>query len=337
MAIDQVIPLFGQVALRKDVARTLENAEERAYAALVWDTLADAKLAYVELQRTQARLHAVRVGLSEIEKIETIVSERAAAGANAVYDRLRVSVERGKWDARVVDAGANLANAQVALAEAISPTIDARNLTVPEAMNEVPLTTRAVEDVDALVRAAMAHRPDLESARLRVAANDASVSLQRRQVLPSPDVSVGYARLFDVPNSPVSGGGAFLAGVSIPLPLLDRGQGSIERARAMADEERARHDKMLVSVRRDIERAARTATMTRENWHRFQQTTAEQVQRLRAIAEFAYREGRATILELLDAHAAHVDAEERRIELEARAVKAALELERATGPRPDGR
>src|SRR4051812_11367950 len=43
VSVDQVIPIGGQVGLRKDLAQGLFGAEERAYAASVWDAIADAK------------------------------------------------------------------------------------------------------------------------------------------------------------------------------------------------------------------------------------------------------------------------------------------------------
>ena len=53
--------------------------------------------------------------------------------------------------------------------------------------------------------------------------------------------------------------------------------------------------------------AVRVAT-----WRRFRDTTSVDIDRLRTIGELSYREGRATILELLDAYASYVDAQERR-------------------------
>ena len=80
ISVDQVIPIAGQVGLRKDLARGLLGAEERAYAASVWDAIGDAKIAYVDLQRAQARWRAVRAGMADLAKVETIVTERTTAG-----------------------------------------------------------------------------------------------------------------------------------------------------------------------------------------------------------------------------------------------------------------
>ena len=331
VSIDQVIPIAGQVGLRKDLARGLFGAEERAYAANVWDAIADAKLAYVELQRAQARWRVVRSGMSDLARVETIVTERAAAGANAAYDRIRVGVERSKLEGRLAQTEAELLGARAAFAQSVGQSIDARTVTVEDGIEETSDAPPPAE-VDALVRRALANRPDVGSARLRADAGELRVAFLKRQVVPSPDISIGYARYIDVPDALGRSGGAVLAGVSFPIPILDHGQGSIDRGNAIAAEDRVRKDAVELTVRREIERATGAMTVRVSTWRRFRDTTAVDIDRLRTIGELSYREGRATILELLDAYASYVDAQERRVELHSQAVKAALDVERAVGP-----
>ena len=331
ISVDQVIPIAGQVGLRKDLARGLLGAEERAYAANVWDAIGDAKIAYVDLQRAQARWRAVRAGMADLAKVETVVTERTAAGANAAYDRIRVGVERSKLEGRLAQAEAELLGARAVLAQAVGQSLDARTVTVEDDLEEVG-DPPAAPEVEALVKRALASRPDVGSARLRADAGELRVAVLKRQVIPSPDVSVGYARYFDVPGSAGQGGGAMIAGISLPIPLLDRGQGTIDRGHAIAAEERAKKDAVELTVRREVERATGAMAVRVATWRRFRDTTAVDIDRLRTIGELSYREGRMSILELLDAYASYVDAQERRVELKAQAVKAALDVERAVGP-----
>jgi cobalt-zinc-cadmium efflux system outer membrane protein len=331
ISIDQVIPIAGQVGLRKDLARGLLGAEERAYAANVWDAIGDAKIAYVDLQRAQARWRAVRAGMTDLAKVETIVTERTAAGANAAYDRIRVGVERSKLEGRLAQAEAELLGARAVLAQTVGQSLDARTVTVEDGLEEVGDPPAAAE-VDALVKRALANRPDVGSARLRADAGELRVAVLKRQVVPSPDVSVGYARYLDVPGSAGQSGGAMIAGISFPIPLLDHGQGTIDRGHAIAAEDRAKKDAVELTVRREVERATGAMAVRVATWRRFRDTTAVDIDRLRTIGELSYREGRMSILELLDAYASYVDAQERRVELQSQAVKAALDVERAVGP-----
>lgn len=332
VSIDQVIPIAGQVGLRKDFARGLLSAEERNYAANVWDVINDAKIAYVELQRAQARWRVVRAGLADLTRVETIVTERAAAGANAAYDRIRVGVERSKLEGRLAQSEAELVTARATLAQAVGQSIDARTVTAEDGLED-PAGAPAAAELDALVKRALLNRPDVGSARARADAGDLRVKYLRRAVIPSPDLSIGYIRFVDAPGAAFgTNGGAMLAGVSLPLPILDHGQGTIDRGLAIAAEERARKDAVELTARREIELAAGAMAVRVATWRRFRDTTAVDIDRLRSIGELSYREGRATILELLDAYGSYVDAQERRVELQAQAVKSALDLERAVGP-----
>jgi cobalt-zinc-cadmium efflux system outer membrane protein len=331
-SVDQVIPIAGQVGLRKDLARGLLSAEERAYAANVWDVMSDAKVAYVDLQRAQARWRVVRAGLADLQRVETIVAERAAAGANAAYDRIRVGVERSKVEGRLAQSEAELLAARATLAQAVGQSIDARTATVEDALDDAA-DAPPPGQLDALVKRALTNRPDVGSARASADAGDLRVKYLRRAVIPSPDVSLGYIRFIDAPGAAFgTNGGAMLAGVSFPIPVLDRGQGTIDRGLALAAESRTRKDEVELVARREIERAVGTLAVRVATWRRFRDTTSIDIDRLRSIGELSYREGRATILELLDAYASYVDAQERRVELQSQAVKAALDLERAIGP-----
>ena len=67
-------------------------------------------------------------------------------------------------------------------------------------------------------------------------------------------------------------------------------------------------------------------------WKSFRDTVAPEVERMRQMAEVAYREGRATILELLDAYSTYLDARTRTVDLRGAAFRAHLTLDRAVGP-----
>jgi cobalt-zinc-cadmium efflux system outer membrane protein len=328
VSVDQVVPVAGQVGLRVDVAKAELTAEERAFAATAWQLVSDAKVAYLELQRAEARARAVRSGLVDLGRVEAIVTERTAAGAGSAYDRVRVAAERSKLEARRAQADVDVTSARAALAEAVGKSVDVRSVTASEPIAEPPDPPR---DVEALVQRAIATRADVGSVRARADAEELRVSYVRRQYVPSPDLSVGYGRYFDVAGSNGASGGALLVGVSLPIPLLDRGQGRIERGIAAAAQARAQRDAAELAVRRQVEQAALSVPIRVDAWRQFRDTTARDLARMRAIAELSYREGRASILELLDAYATFLDGEERSIDLRAAAARSVIDLERAIG------
>lgn len=329
VSVDQTVPIAGQVGLRADVAARFATAEERAFAAAAWQLANDAHVAYLDLQRAQARVRLVELGLGDLARVEAVVTERAAGGAASAYDKVRVGIERSKVEARLAQARVELVSARSTLALLVGKSVDARTLAVDEAIGDAAPPS---PDDDALVRRAVAQRPEIAGARARSAASALRVSLFRRQVIPSPTLSLGYARYFDVPDASPSNGGAVLAGLSLPVPFFDRGQGRVDRGVAEAAEQRALEEAAELAVRREVEQAAAALRVRVEAARRFRDQTGPELARLRAIAELSYREGRASILELLDAYASYLDAEERRLDLQAGAARAVLDLERALGP-----
>lgn len=328
--LNQTVPIAGQVGLRQDVANGLYDAEERAYAENVWQVVNDARVAYLELQHASLRVRVLRAGAADLTRLEKIVAERAASGANPAYDRVRVSVERSKVESGLADAETTMAAARVDLARRIGKSVDARTVTVEDKLDDAADAISPAE-TEALVKRALDTRPEVKSARARSNAMDLRVSYLRRTYFPSPDIGIAYTRYFDVGNG-AGAGGAFIAGLSFPVPLFDHGQGTIDRGLAEAAEVRTRGDATELAIRREVEQATSVLNVRVGAWKRFRETTAPDVERLRSTAELAYREGRASILELVDAYASYVAAEERKVDLQVAAARASLDLSRALGP-----
>lgn len=93
----------------------------------------------------------------------------------------------------------------------------------------------------------------LESARLGVEALQRDVAARRGGVLPSISIGGGYKNAGDDMDG-------FVIGVSMPLPLLNRGSGAIDEAEARLAAARRRYELLERSRRRRIEQAAATVS-----------------------------------------------------------------------------
>jgi cobalt-zinc-cadmium efflux system outer membrane protein len=123
-----------------------------------------------------------------------------------------------------------------------------------------------------------------------------------------------------------------LASAAIPLPIFDRGQGTIERQLEQSRATRVHEQDLKNTVEREVERAARRLRLTSAAYRTFREETSHNAETVRRIAELTYREGRGTILELLDAYSSYLRVEEQALELRGAALSAAVELEQAIGP-----
>ena len=327
--VDQVIPIAGQVGLRKRVARGLETAAEKDFAAATWSLLSDLRSAYAQMQIAQARYRILAAGLADLDQVEAVIRERATAGANPRYDALRLQVERDALRGRLADAAVDLSDARTALAQAIGPGANPSALVVEDPIPEVPA---AALELRTAVAQALANRPDIQALRARATAAITRVAQVRREYVPSPDVAVGYNLATNIPgDSSMRTGNSLYLGITIPLPIFDRGQGKIERAQSEASAAQVRADAAAYGVRLDVERSVAALGVRLDAWRRYRDLTAPQVEQLRTIAQTAYREGKGGILELLDAYRSYLEARDRGVTLQGAAWLAWIDVERVLG------
>jgi cobalt-zinc-cadmium efflux system outer membrane protein len=142
--------------------------------------------------------------------------------------------------------------------------------------------------------------------------------LAERERLPVPALSGGAQVTRDV-----SGTSAFF-GVSIPLNLFDRNQGGVAKATAQVEASNLLAEAGLGEARAEIERAATVLKQRIAALRSFDSAVSERVPTLRRMAEDAYREGSADILELLDANRSLRDFQLARVQ-QVEAVKLAEE------------
>jgi cobalt-zinc-cadmium efflux system outer membrane protein len=145
--------------------------------------------------------------------------------------------------------------------------------------------------------------------------------------LPSLKAHAG-PRLVGTVNNDALG---YVAGLSIDLPLFDRKQSLTGEAAARSAQLQAQHAALARSIEGARVRAAAELSRMRGELARFEQATGARVLELERAAEAAYREGRQTILELLDAQRMRAGIEERKLALRLAAKRAELSLRAARG------
>lgn len=251
-----------------------------------------------------------------------IVAKRAKAGEASGYDSQRLQIELTAYDDVIASAAIELRASQRQLATLIGRP----GLRVDAAGD---LTLGSVSSLDALLPDALARRGDYRAAKLRVDAAVQERSAASR-TWPTFEVTAG-AMSADVGTETAFG---YVAGLSVNLPIFDRGGAG--RARADAARRAAAADVKLLE--RQVPDAIRIA---HETWMaRIAQAKAYQAMQLARIdqllrsAETGYREGGDSIVELLDAYRSARDSRLRELELRRDASLAELDLWLAVGSLP---
>ncbi len=162
-------------------------------------------------------------------------------------------------------------------------------------------------------------RPEVARARASLDAAQQQVALERARRIPDVDVIAGYKR--------TAGLDTLVAGISIPLPVFDRNRDNIERALA---EERA-----AAAELRDIERQVQAqtdalvarATELSRSARSVESDLLEPARVARDAARAAFREGAASVLQLVDAERTFTEVMRDALDLRIEAYAATFEVQ----------
>jgi len=311
-------PLTGRLSLEKDAARSESRAAEfRALQDRV-ELHARIREAFVDLLSAQLRTSALEEGVARLDELVRVLSAREKEGESSGFDRMRAERERAEVGADLSEARAQLGRARSVLAGALA--IDSQTLKAEGAL-EAPAPLPTMEEVraQALERGDVhALRADAEGARL-------SSRAASRRIIPEPTLNAG-TKATRVPDSTSRGA---VLGVSISLPLFDRGQGAEAVARVEASLFEARGRQLARESQAEGEAALLEARARREAENSY--APASNPEGLVRIAQKAYEEGEMKILELLDAYRTALNARLRILDLRSGARKADIAVDRATG------
>jgi cobalt-zinc-cadmium efflux system outer membrane protein len=153
------------------------------------------------------------------------------------------------------------------------------------------------ETLEALTAAALAARPDLEAQRRELRRAEAEIRLQQALARPNVDIGVTHHKQF-VGSLP---GQSLGLRVEVPLPLLNRNQGEIERARQEREQAAARVRALEQQIRAEVAAAWEQVQTARRLLETMEQEMIGQARRVRDTIEFSYRRGEASFIDLLDA------------------------------------
>ncbi len=299
-SLSQEVEFGGRRRARVQLAdRELHGAElERVVRGL--DLIRDVQIAYFDA------LAAAELVLIADERLET------AQALNVSVSR-RVSAARDPLMAGA-RAEAGLAEARIALTRALSEAATARATLASLLGGD---TGFSLIPADFALSSTEQHphddpsrsTPDL--ARLTAARDraNAAIRVERSLAWQNPTLSLGY-RQFSAGNDE----GALVAGISIPLGVFDRNQGSVARARA--EQRRAEFDleagrRALAREFAALQRAIATdATAIRAT----ENDVIPQAERALALAQDGYNRGAFSYLDVLEAQRALSDARQSRVD-----------------------
>lgn len=274
---------------------------------------------FVKLLAGRERVTILEQAAQDMEYLRSVVASREMAGLASSYDVLRIGVEARSVETQLGNARSELAGTAGELGILLGLP-DWR----PEAIgNFAPLGIPA--DPNRLWASAEEKNPDLEAARRELGAADAGLELARRERWPTPSFLVGTA----FTGRPY--GMAAFVGLSVDLPFFDRGQGGMARAAAERQSVLAERELLMARTRLELERAMELLARRRESRTKFERDVLAKLPDLKQMAESAYRLGRGSLLELLDANRSRTEIRLSGVDLIQAETEAELDALKSSG------
>lgn len=321
------LPIFGQLGARKAAAEARVTVAETQAIALLWQRAADIQAAMVDTAFADARVTMLERNLAELDRLQGIITKRAAVGSNSAYDVLRVTTSATTVRAALTTARTARAESESRLLALMAePTLGRVHVT-----RAGLATFRGPLDEGALVRAALERRPDLELARRNALASSKQAESQRKDALPMPSLVAGGYVVAGPYGVQVTGG------LSIPLPVFDRNQGPIGRSLADAQTSELFAKALEARIKNEVEGSWRAREAARTSLEQYRTASLPAVAELLSRAEVTYQAGTFSIAELFDAYRTTWDARLQELQLEEQMAQAEIALERAAVLVPIGR
>ncbi|PPD42370.1 MAG: hypothetical protein CTY16_14810 [Methylobacter sp.] len=288
VTVEVPLLLAGQRGARKEAAERRVGVAEADAGSQYHLLIRDTWRLFVQLLAGQQRVAVLEEASGELERLRTIITGKESAGTASRYDVLRITQESHSLKARLE----SVKSANASTAGELSVLLGFPQWR-PQANGALaPIGIAA--DAGTLWAQAEQHNPMLESARRETIAADSGLERARRERWPVPSLLLGTA-FTDQPY-----GNTTFAGISVDLPIFDRGQGGMAKASAEKQAALLKRELVLAATRQELERSLDVLAGRRATLAEFERDVLEPLPGLRQMAEDAYRLGKTGLLELLD-------------------------------------
>jgi cobalt-zinc-cadmium efflux system outer membrane protein len=286
---------------------------------------------FVDILATRETVLEARKGVAELEEEPAAARTPAGRAARARDEDLRLEVQREAAEVALTDAEEQFRADKRALGALLGmKPAEAENLEIRGSLHD---TDPPPAGVEALLRLALVSRPDLVAYRLGVGRAEADVALALANRY--PDLFLVYQPYTFQNNAPLRRESAHSWGVglAVPLPLFNRNQGNIQRARLNVTQTQAELSALEDKVAYEVHQAHRLYTVTRATIERIERSLLPKARREHDRITGLYRAGKAEELAFLTAEHDYDQIVRQYRDALVRHRRAMLKLDTAVGTR----
>ena len=243
---------------------------------------------FVDVLLAESTLEFAEQDLDSFQKTVDISNERFRVGDLSEGDFLKIKLQLLQFQTDV--SAAKLAKLQglAALRQLLGFESVPDDYDVQGNLDYQPVRS----DMSGLKSLAAINRPDLRAAQQAVVAAESQLALQKANGKMDVTGTFNYTH-----TSGVSSGAFFY---NMPLPIFNRNQGEIERARYAITQTQEQASETAQQVSTDVVQAYENLSSNDQIIKLYQGGYVDQAKQSRDISEYAYRKGAASLLDYLD-------------------------------------
>jgi len=318
--VSQPIEFWGRPGKRRDVAEQDRALASWDYEAARLDVVTQTTQAFIGLVAAEERVHLAQELVRLSEEVFQTVSRQVATGEVSPVEKERARVP--------------LSQARIRLRRALETRESAHRTLSGQwgrsdttAFSEVEGTFGPARPVPALdsVQSALDRNPALARQKDEIERAEAVLSLEKRDRFPVPSLTVGWQRFGGRSGSDRT---ALKAGMALPLPLFDRNQGAVQRARYRLEKARRQREAARVRLDTTLATAYRSLVSAQNEAQTITEETIPAARSAFTSVRKGYRQGKFDYLEVLDAQRTLFDVRRQQIQALSRYYQARTRVER---------
>jgi len=295
---DFILERGGKRQKRIEVAKNARSVAQLQLLDATRTLVLDVQSGFVDVLLAKDTLTLAQENLKVFTEIVAINEARVKAGDLAKVELLRTQVAALQFQNAVRQAELKLHVARNRLQVLMGRAVRSENF---DAAGELRRDQALVLAED-LKKQALELRPDLLVQKRDQARSLADIRLQLAQGKVDFTVGTQYHRQYD--NAHGNAMGFFF---SAPIPVFNRNQGEIERARREQQQIIARINALQLNIQNEVQNAHQQYSTARTLLASIERDMLQRARDVRQITEYSYRRGEASFVEFLDAQRAFND------------------------------
>ena len=294
--VDFVLERGSKRDRRVEVAQAQKSVAELQFLNTLRQLRLDVQSAFVDAQAARDSLLLAKDNLQKLQDVVSVNEARVKSGDLAEVELMRTRLAAEQFDNSVRQAELRVRTSLTRLLLLMGRPAAPDSLDVAGSLRE----DRPAVVLDEVRETALAHRPDLLALTRDQARSQADIRLQIAQSKVDFDVGVAYENPYGYGGYAHSMGFFF----STPIPLWNRNQGEIARAKSEQEQLETRVRAMQAQIGSEAQTTYEQYSTSRTLVDRIEQNMLAQALQVRDTTEYSYLRGEASFVEFLDAERA---------------------------------